>query len=279
VSDSDERPDLNDLIRRAFAVAQQSGRSAVDAMTLPVLKNRLLQLTDRKFNEQAYGFGSFRELIRRAAADVVSLNEETRPATVTLRKRPPEAAARRRVRPDIWRAVLDYSSGQRYVWDQSAGLAIATTDPNDTRPRIPTVNAATIEDWRIQFLERTIPLLDDPEKERLQKWQTDGFTTSALPGQLRVSWNELLKRQVRDVWNTWVSANGIDVDADVPQVEGPPLAGDTGVLLKEGPSTYGRHGDLRRFLLACIERMTDDELIQITIPIQIMVRLAGDRIK
>lgn len=136
-------------------------------MTLAVLKNRVLDHTDRSFDEARWGAGSFREFVG-MFPEVVSVDSSTRPPTAELIEGParegparPDAEApvpapvaavltpERRVRSDLWRAVLDYSSGKAYVWD---GERAVQTKPQDAeterRPRLPTATPQDLAEWR-----------------------------------------------------------------------------------------------------------------------------------
>lgn len=54
--------DARELVLRAFAWARASGRENWRVMTVALLKNRLLDLTEKKFDESRWGAGSTRKL-------------------------------------------------------------------------------------------------------------------------------------------------------------------------------------------------------------------------
>lgn len=54
----------DELVRTAFAAAKAGGKDAWDTMTLAVLKNRLLSLTDGDFDEKEYGASTMTEFTR-----------------------------------------------------------------------------------------------------------------------------------------------------------------------------------------------------------------------
>src|SRR5271157_2021777 len=118
-----EAPAAADLIERAFGLARQSGKPDWWAMTIPVLKNRLLLLTNKTFKEADFGATSFRDFLNKIP-DTVRVDDNSPPGFVILRSAAPERHERssqsafrgERIRPDLWRAVLDYSSGRKYVW-------------------------------------------------------------------------------------------------------------------------------------------------------------------
>ena len=81
-------------------------------MRIAVLKNRLLQMSDRKFDERKHGAHSFREMLGQYPH---ILRIDSADVELSAGKKMPDA--KQRVRADLWRAVMDYSSGRRYAWD------------------------------------------------------------------------------------------------------------------------------------------------------------------
>ena len=106
---------FREFLEKAFVAARDSGKRDWHLMTVAVLKNRLLQMTNRTFDEKEFGADSFMQLVARHS-DLVAIDRSTRPPTVvwsaavddedTATK---EATASTRIRADLWRAVLDYS--------------------------------------------------------------------------------------------------------------------------------------------------------------------------
>jgi len=126
-----DSPSARQLVQTAFDRARQSGKPDWWIMAIPVLKNRLLQMTDREFRETNYGARSFRDFIQQHA-DILRVEETPFPGFVVLRSAEPEhqpglapRGAVLEVSPDLWRAVLDFSSGNKYVWDKSKGRRTA----------------------------------------------------------------------------------------------------------------------------------------------------------
>ena len=72
------------LIERAFAKAQESGRADWHKMTVAVLKNRLLDLTERSFRESDYGASTFLEFVR-SHDDILELDTTATPPLATLK--------------------------------------------------------------------------------------------------------------------------------------------------------------------------------------------------
>jgi len=76
-----------ELIEQAFAQAQRKQGVPVHSMTLAVLKNRLLQLTQRHFNPADYGANDLRPLLATLAPDVIVTADPKQPI-VELHLRP-----------------------------------------------------------------------------------------------------------------------------------------------------------------------------------------------
>jgi hypothetical protein len=177
-------------------------------MLVAVLKNRLLQLTDRNFKEEDFGATSLIELLARHR-DLVAVDRTTRPVTIEWLGAPavPEASPRAgRVRADLWRATLDFSSGIAYEWDPDAQLARPVQDAEPAR-RLPTVDAATLASWRDAFVRAHDPALSDPgDRQQLRTWATHSLGSQGLPRALRATWNDHLKREVVARLTSWFAA-------------------------------------------------------------------------
>src|SRR5947209_1662910 len=77
----DSPPDPRLLIKAAFEAARGRGKLDWRRMTLGVLKNRLLQLTNRRFSETELGFTTLEDMLGNFG-DLVRLDHTTRPTTV-----------------------------------------------------------------------------------------------------------------------------------------------------------------------------------------------------
>ena len=78
--------DSQELIRLAFDKAKGSGRPNWYQMDVGVLKNRILNLTNRGFRESDYGCTTFMEFVR-SHSDVLELDETRWPPAVTVEGR------------------------------------------------------------------------------------------------------------------------------------------------------------------------------------------------
>lgn len=261
--------DAADLVRRAFEMARQTGKPDWRRMTTPVLKNRLLSLTQREFRESEYGARTFREFVE-LLGDSVQVHRDVTPWVVEL---PPDVAGlsapsgsfaeSEQVRSDLWRAVLDYSSGRKYVWDDEQAIAREYLPTDGEKPVLPTVSPEVLTTWRAEFVQRNESTT--PDKTKLQVWAERGLPTASLPPQLRGEWNAELKRRVGKTLRNWFEEHGLRMPADA-------------FSLKRDSVDEGREARLRalrRLVLDCVAVMTEAELSDLRLPPKAILRARG----
>jgi hypothetical protein len=199
---------LRELLERAFWSARTTGKRDWNRMLVSVLKNRLLQLTNRNFKEADFGASSLLELMSRYR-DLVAVDSTTRPVVIEwLAARGTTAISNGRIRADLWRATLDFSSGTPYEWDTVAQLARPASNP-DPAHRIPTIDTATLAGWRDAFVRAHEAALSDPlDRDRLHSWAAHSLGSQGLPRALRALWNDHLKREVVERLTGWFTASG-----------------------------------------------------------------------
>lgn len=256
--------DLVGLIWEAFEQARSSGRSDWNVMTVAVLKNRLLDITQRQFKESDYSARSMSDLVRKMS-DMLELDESTRPPKVILRE--DKTGARlshgaERVRPDLWNAIVDYTGERRYVWTLQ-GRAVAV-DPDESRqePVLPTLSREEEAGLRADFVARMAPA-DEAEGERLEAWRDRTQSPRVLPGPLQRAWNEELKTFVVDRLKAWFAKQGVAAPSDLL------------VPLRQTVRQTKANDDveaLRALVIRCVQRMTADELSELRLPVQALLR-------
>ena len=227
------REEALELVEAAFIQAQRKQGSSATSMALSVLNNRMLQMTARRFNPQAFGAKDLKAFVtllnptfrlrgeapqlavewsapaavsgaaqpaRRTS--VSSPRVESRNTAMTGNVQPVDAppavqvAESGRIRKDLWQAIMDYSSGRAYVWDASVGLARVAL-AQDLAPRMPTLSSIELDQWRVTFIEANRASLQGAKLVSAQRWQEQRLPTNYLPFELQQAWNRELTLRVR----------------------------------------------------------------------------------
>lgn len=281
-----ELDEVRELIMLAYEQAQASGRNDWTKMTSAVLKNRILSITDREFDEKDYGARTFLHLLT-LLPDLVQIEGTRAPHMVKLMRSSGSSLREEtqgigldgieinqrtdwrqiRVRADLWGAVMDYTTGARYVLDEMTRIARPAQTEEDHLPSLPTVDRNVLQEWRRDFIsgltaEDSTPTL----LEKLADWEATGGRSLALPPPLRGSWNQTLKKRVLERLKEWFAAT----DSPVPY----------NLLVKISPTqTTTRLSDtrqlraLRDLIIAHIRVMTYEELLALHIPTSAIVRM------
>lgn len=251
--------DSRNLIRLAFEQAKNSGRPHWYRMDVGVLKNRILLLTNRGFRESDYGALTFLEFVR-SHRDVLELDETPWPPAVTLKgvhqDRPASEPARTRVRPDLWRAVMDFSRDTPYVWDNDECVAKLADDSAADGLVMPTITAEQFTQWKKSFADG---VEDSGQDARFNDWVEHLRPAIFLSPHLRHRWYDHLKKEVENQLIAWFQRQNLPLPADLIE----PLHG-----VVPAPDE-----ELRRRLIACVRSMTIDELERVQIPSSALLRL------
>jgi hypothetical protein len=265
---------LRAQVQRAFEMARERKPQQWRTMTLAVLKNRLLQLTDRSFDEVDYGARNMQDLAA-LLPDLLAVDRSAVPPTVTLRADPSSGSlsapsVRGRIRSDLWNAIVDYSSGRTWVWLD--GLAVADPpDPPDSTRVLPTITAEEMRCWRDEFATAYSKGLDVDDAARVAAWAAGAGRTQELPANLRRTWNERLKANVLDRIHTWFQDRSEALPEDL-------------VMSPIAPSAaMGRPGEegliaVRDFVIGCIMLMAEEELNALALPAGAVQRYLNSRV-
>lgn len=258
-----------DLVRRAFQLAKDSGKDTWQRMAIPVLKNRILLLTGGQFKESEFDATSFRDFLNRLPEGVVTVDESQPPGFVNLcsddkpSTSPGVDPQHARVRSDLWRAALDYSSGQRYVWDAQLNQA-RVARAGEVGPFMPTISADDFRALRASFADAHKNGPEGGLTERLMRWASEGLPTMFLPARLRPLWNIELKRQVETRLRPWLQQNNFEAPPDFT------YAWQAGAAPRSGVD------QLRQFVINCVKVMSEQELASLPIPARAAMRVRLD---
>ena len=252
--------DSQELIRLAFDKARDSGRPKWYRMDVGVLKNRILNVTNRGFRESDYGFTTFMEFVRKHS-DILELDETQWPPAVTLKGVHEESElasepTRRHVRPDLWRAVMDFSGGARYVWDNAKGVAKLASECTAGGPAMPTITVEQFTAWKKAFADS----VDNAEQDdRFKDWVGNLRPAIFLAAHIRNRWYDHLKKEVENHLRVWFEEQKLPLPADL--------------LETQEAAVRSPEDELRRRLIACVRSMTKEELERVQIPSSALLRL------
>jgi hypothetical protein len=246
----------SELVEKAFALARQSGKPEWWAMAIPVLKNRLLMLTGNRFKEADYGATSFRDFLGKVE-ELITVEKHPPPGFVILKSAAPDHATKpirahhgERVRADLWRAVLDYTSGLTYVWDISQQTA-RPAEFNEQGLVLPTISLDELKSWRAEFVA-SHKSGNAEVAGVVESWREKGLPTAELPPAMRPIWNKYLKQKVQQRLKDWFETHSIEAPAIMER--------------KEEPEMSDRHAEgLRDFILSCVRTMSREELLELRI--------------
>jgi len=265
---------LGQLIRLAFEQARTSGKSGTE-MNDAVLKNRLLLITDRRFNESSYGSTSFLALLR-SLPELIDVIGDRPPYKVRLL---PDTAMRAaihaatpdvylpvgvpvdqslelvRVRPDLWSAIVDYVTRGPYLWD-SVSKEVVRVEGSSTQP-LPTMTRDDFNALRLDFA-RT-----HRDDAFAQRWVGEGGSIHGLPYELRTPWTTLLKKTVIDRLRGWFKSNELDEPADLLQ----PARNSQPTKVRVQATS-----ELRELVLRIVAGMTETELASLALPASAVAR-------
>jgi hypothetical protein len=173
-----------------------------------------------------------------------------------------------RLRNDLWHAILDYSSGKPYVYDLEARIARPWVHGDLTLPQFPTVPRDTVASWRQVFVESLDVATRDKFGGSLRVWAEGRGKQADLPGSLRGSWGDFLKRKVVQILLDWFQSQGIPPPEDMLK----PAERRTGPAA-EAISEVVETQRLRDAIISAVRAMTYDELSQVTLPASAWLRI------
>jgi hypothetical protein len=282
------------LVRSAFEEAHSKGKKDWETMTSAVLKNRLLNITRGQFSQDRYGSASFIHLVRRVP-DLLDIVSTTPPFVLQIKSpiseqdeiisTPEDTTSpvgedafgtllksdlrQVRIRDDLWRAIVDYTSGSTYVLDSDTGLARPTRGNDLTLPQLPTASREEVSSWRHEFSESLRPTVDGRVVAEIEAWADGRGRQSDLPRLFRGKWAEFIKRKVIHILLGWFKERGMLPPTDMVFVtEG------QGLPSSEAISEVVRTRQLRDLIIHAVRAMNYEELSQISLPASVVLRIS-----
>ena len=244
MSGHEPRSALQELVLEAFRTAARRGKPEWYRMAGTVLKNRLLDLTERSFDESDYGaerFGALVELLD----DLLIVDHSAKPFLVELREpyrseiQQSDAASGsssgRTIRSDLWHAVVDYSHGQRWILDRATGRAIRLREEDDTcgEADLPTLDRATLQTWRADFAEECSATATEPERLQLDTWSTERHRDcGTMPKRIRGAWTSRMRDLVHERLLECFQSQELDPPKDLLVQSRQPRSADAASVLR-----------------------------------------------
>ena len=275
---TDDSPKTSDsgqqAIVAAFEVARDRGRPDWYEMSIAVLKNRILDVTNRQFRESEYGVETFGEFLA-LYPEIVEVDGSRRPPRARLSgvnvsdlaEQHETLAARGghwTIRPDLWRAVVDYASGTRYEWIDGRAVPVegeAAVERSDRS--LPTIRPEEVQRWREQYVQLLPSPVRDAFESQLVRWRDVTHATGGLPMQLRGRWTSYFKVQVLARLEEWFR----DANTNAPD----DLVDRTSA--RPQPRSTSSVDELRRLVSRYVDEMTEDELVGLHIPLSVLSRV------
>jgi hypothetical protein len=257
----------------AFEAARARGKEDWYEMSVAVLKNRMLDVTNREFDESEFDAESFSEFLR-LFPELIDVDTAQRPPRVRLKgveassggthrsKNSNPRTGRWTIRADLWNAIVDYESQSAYYWENGQAHAVAAASDAEG-PILPTITPAVSALWRDEFVGGLPSPVQSAFEADLTRWRDVSHATGALPPQLRGQWTTHLKSCILDRLNQWFGEQGLDAPTDLvahgPSTDRPPLESSV--------------EELRDLVMRYIQTMSKRELLSLSIPLSAIVRV------
>ena len=240
-------------------------------MTSAVLKNRLLALTNREFAEGRYGALNFTGFIS-MYPEMLRIDDSQFPPIVEFYDSQSDGQSSEtgdprqtayRIRSDLWQAVLDYSSGARYVWDEENGVARPSLG-SENYPAIDTVTSDLQREWRREFLDENKQSLGltNTEVQETEEWIKQHLGTSSLPARLVPRWNSFFRDNVLSFLRNWFSDASLQPPGDL-----------VSTCHRQPANRQSETKELREFVISAVRLMTDKELSELKLPSKVLLRV------
>lgn len=274
------------------------------------VKSEILRISSGGFHESALGFTSFRAFLEAAAdAGVVDL-ELPQPGsgqdvTVTLPGQQPAAIARpstrssrRRIRPDLWTAFVDWNQSFVRLWDRNVERAVILSKaaqpgepptiarlrerygrrPNDFVAIKPITQEEQLG-WMRAFADSVAAEAPDL-KACLSAERPAASFAQALRGDpaLSQAWRDQLSSLVTEVIDAWAAEHGLQINLTEAPFSPTAVTGthrraaDLAEHYAHDQRPTSEESALRAQLLAVLAELSTDELLQIRVPIVYALR-------
>lgn len=300
------------LLTNAIQGLRDRGR----ASTAAGVKSEMRILSGNGFDNTPLGYASFRDFLRaaeqRGAVTTVAPGAPGADMLVLLPDEPPPPGSRRTVivRPDLWRAFMDWSPGRLHVYDRVTDRALdVAAEPAPLEPElhaavrgvaaagddryvpVPGVDADEQLAWAAEFAGSVAGAARDKIRAALTNPRPLAALAEAMreDPQTSAAWQHERQDRVLQRIEAWSSERGLTVDGSLEVLRGPSAARKA-----DAPAT-GRHGSavppadggrrpagpaadktrdgeaVRERILMILARMPLAELLRLRIPVEYLL--------
>jgi hypothetical protein len=266
------------LLTRAVSELHETGR-ATKAAGVSARMRRM----DPAFSMDRTPFSSFRNVIEAAVArNLVSAERgasdfELRPVSSDSSATVPSAStARTTLRPDLWRALLDWTPNVRHGFNRVSKITISVgeTLPDDT-VLVPSVSRDERVSWMTSFTdeEADLAIKSSLADGLVSEDPAAGFMAAVRTSiTLQRRWKRVLRAKILARAEQWAAENTIPQD-DIYVASRPSIPGPVAASPSPSPSA-GDDGsdDTRERILALLSTLPLHELLKLRIPLEYTLR-------
>lgn len=295
-------PDVDDiraLVLAAFEAAHRKKKPDWHQMTLAVLKNRLLQMTNGGFRVEDYAVETLAQFVGRVP-DLVRFDAGP-PSRVWLTERAlsqvqsktqtfaPSAGEKDvdwksiRIRDDLWKGIVDFAGPELYVWDSVDQVVRPrrVTDGVEARD-FPTLSAQEFEGWRADWVESIRgDLGGGAEQSLMSDWADGSGRVTDLPPRLRGKYLEWFKKRITARLEQWFASHGLTLPEDIHVLTDARAISTASIsgehVRNQSVREVVEEQRLRSNVTRAVGLMTFDELKSLQLPASVITRLLDRR--
>jgi hypothetical protein len=266
------------------------------------LKPRIQAISEGQYSDTAFGYGSFRELLKDAAsAGIVSLGQTPGgDLDVQLQGEAAfystEISPGSQIRPDLWRAAIDWTPALIRYFDRTLGRAVmfpalpfsAADDDSWAEQRKLVANEPSrfvaidpiSEATTLAFMRSFATTREGDGQKRLLGALDGSNPASAFTREIRLTpglaqvWHISRARQVAEHLAEWAKKNDVTVEIveQRPRREGVPTEKGADALdgRSQEPATI-EFDRVRESVIEAVRRMPVSDLLRLPIPIEFLV--------
>jgi hypothetical protein len=288
------------LLAEVVRDAHVAGRRCIAASLKPALQRR----SNGGFSESRLGFETFRQFLRAAEAQGVITTrpssggdvevalpaaQTSDPTVAGSAQGDPAIGPGQRIRPDLWRAWVEWSTDLARVFDRQTGearlypaeerpyeaeaWAALRREMRDNPARFVAIEPTTPEDT-LQRMRQFAEEQSDSVRERLVAALGDEQPAARFTAlvrsepELAKAWHFVRAQQIAGAITEWCRRNDVNVDF---LEAARPRAGRVPSMERREASSWGSEEELRELVLAAVRKMPVGDLLRLPIALEYLV--------